>query len=679
MKFGTLELAFNSKTFPYGKVVKELKKAPFNKKQGEKLVNYVISFDTETTNIILDGKKQAFLYLWGFSFNNDYYVIGRTIEEFMEFINNLIEFLGMFNLNIAIYCHNLRFDHAFIFDFIEEQYRDCKMFAIDKGDIVTYDIPHIQFRCSKKLTNLSLDEACVKYNCEVRKLNQNRNKLDLDYKTIRTPATELDYQEQNYFVHDLQAVVCLIKKLLALYDDTIKSIPLTATGYVRRVCRRACLDDDKFVYNYRRTFDLTPEVYGMLKDNKKGGNAHGNPFKFGKLLKNVKSYDKKSAYVLIMLCEYVPMSKFYKCNDFTLDEFEQMLDTRCCLFDCSFDHIELNDLDTWDCLSKSWVLNHGEAEYIRTDNGRIVEANNIKLCLNELDLKEIRRHYNIEGFNVAQLYTAQRGKLPYQLRNVIFDYYKNKEDKGIYKDTEKEYLYANSKSELLAIFGMMGTDILHDKWKLEREKGWRPEEATNSDIYYKLHDYFKTQKRCHFTFFAWSNWIVSHCRTYLEKLSTCFELEVYHDTDCCKGINPIQERIDAYNRDIWKLCEANNVTYKGKCPGLAELDAEYDEFIHFGSKSYMYKKDNKISISIAGCYKGASEQLETLEGIELPVKFKNSTVTAIHNYEPIHKIEVQGCTITTASNVYLEQTDYTLNDYNDFYAKGRIHQPIKTY
>lgn len=677
---------YNCKNFPYGKFIKKLAKEKYNIKGGKKLVNYVCSFDTETTNIVLDGKKLAFVYLWGFSFNNEFYVAGRTMQEFMEFIDNMIEFLSMYELNIAIYCHNLSFDYTFIFNFIEEKYRDCSTFCTDKNDVVTYDIPFMQFRCSKKLTNLKLDEACNKYAVEIGKLNQNENDLDLDYKVIRTPESELTPRNWDYFKHDLQAVVCLVKKLLNIYDDTIKSIPLTATGYVRRTCRRRCLDDDQYVYNFRK-LDLIPEVYDMLKENRKGGNAHGNRFCYNKIYDNVEGYDFLSAYIKEALNEYVPMSKFIQQKVFTKQDFEKYLDKYCCLFDCKIEHIKLKPRDNWDCLSKSWVTNHRDPdytpEYITEDNGRIVEAKRIKLTLNELDLKELRHHYIIEGMEVGLLFTSYRGRLPYQLREVIWDYFKKKEDYKKYKHTDKNYLYQNAKSELLAIIGMMLTEIIHDTWKIDKQKHkWTKTDNSNADKYYLLHDYFKTQKRVHFTYAPWGNWIISHCRNSLEQLSTCFSKPIYHDTDCIKGKGVKKKMIEAYNKYIYDLNEKNGYIYNGICPGLAIKEETYDQFIHFGAKRYITKIGDNIEITIAGCYKKCGNQVKDLNDIDLNNKkltFKDATMIAIHNIEDIHEIEVDGCKILTASNVYLESSNYTLAHFKDYYNKAKILKPGRTY
>ena len=680
MIFGN-EKVYDCNDFPYGKWIKELTKKPYNKKKGEKLLDYVCSFDTETTNIIIDDKKQAFVYLWGFSFDNKYICIGRTMEDFTKFIDNLIEFLSMYQLHIAIYCHNLSFDYMFIFDFLAK-YRDNKIFATDKNDIVTFDIPFIQFRCSRKLTNLKLDQACKKYNIEIGKLNQDKYNLDLDFDIIRTPESELNEREQLYFIHDIKSVVLLVKKMLQIYGDTIKSIPLTATGYVRRRCRRACLDDDVFIKNYKR-LDLTPEVYDMLKDNRKGGDAHGSMFFYGVKIKDAVGVDEISAYLVPMLNDYMPMSKFYERKDFTLEDFYNYLKEYCCLFDIHIDHITLKQNDDWDCLSKSWIITPPkEAEYIAEDNGRIIEAKNIDLTLNEIDYMLLLKHYDIDGFEIKSLYIAYKGRLPYQLRQVIWDYFKEKTDLNIYKGTELEYLRDNKKGETNAIFGMMLTEIIHSSWKIsKKENKWIEEDNSNSDKYYLLHDYFKTNKRCHFTYFPWGNWIVSHSRAYLDLIHeyNIIEQHVYHDTDSLKGKGLNEDNLKAYNEMIYAKNKANGYVYKGICPGMLEIDAYYDNFVHYGSKCYIHDYKGKTSITIAGCHKECADQISSIQDIKLPFTFKDATMTAQHNFDDIHYIEVNGCKILTASNVYLQKSDFTIYTWNDFYNKNKMLVPHKTF
>ena len=58
---------------------------------------------------------------------------------------------------------------------------------------------------------------------------------DLDYKKLFTPNTLLTMSELGYCYNDVmglyEAIIYLLK------EDTLVTIPLTSTGYVRRECR----------------------------------------------------------------------------------------------------------------------------------------------------------------------------------------------------------------------------------------------------------------------------------------------------------------------------------------------------------------------------------------------------------------------------------------------------------
>ena len=172
---------YDCKNFPYGKFIKKLAKEKYNIKGGKKLVNYVCSFDTETTNIVLDGKKLAFVYLWGFSFNNEFYVAGRTMQEFMQFIDNMIEFLSMYELNIAIYCHNLSFDYTFIFNFSFDNSFTfsfiLSIFIFSPNDFARIDEPNISVQQQTRYFQIRALNQYVSLKDSFFVLNQSPAKL----------------------------------------------------------------------------------------------------------------------------------------------------------------------------------------------------------------------------------------------------------------------------------------------------------------------------------------------------------------------------------------------------------------------------------------------------------------------------------------------------------------------
>ena len=263
------------------------------RKKEEYIANRVISFDIETTSMIYKGDKIGFMYLWGFSFWNEYIIIGRYWSEFMYFMKRLLKFLNDNLISIVVYIHNASFEFAFMYHYLNKLGK-LKYFATDKNKILDFKIGNIEFRCSYRLTNLSLARACDKFNTKTKKLNKNDEDLDLDYSLIRTPMTQLSKRELSYFYNDIISVVEIVEKLLEMYNDTIVTIPRTATGYIRRITRKACN-----IWSYRewfRNLELPFEVMQLCILNKKGGDTHTNRFKFGQVFENIDSYDIKSSY-----------------------------------------------------------------------------------------------------------------------------------------------------------------------------------------------------------------------------------------------------------------------------------------------------------------------------------------------------------------------------------------------
>ena len=63
-------------------------------KKGKKPLYYKIlfcGFDIETTNIVEGEKKEAYMYHWQFSVNNDVF-LGRTWDSFRLFLSSFVRF-----------------------------------------------------------------------------------------------------------------------------------------------------------------------------------------------------------------------------------------------------------------------------------------------------------------------------------------------------------------------------------------------------------------------------------------------------------------------------------------------------------------------------------------------------------------------------------------------------------
>ena len=78
----------------------------------------ICAFDIETTNLV--DEDIAFMYVWQFQVGDICTVIGRTWEEYLEFLHRIKDELRD-NTWIIIYVHNLSFEFSFlrgIYDFI---------------------------------------------------------------------------------------------------------------------------------------------------------------------------------------------------------------------------------------------------------------------------------------------------------------------------------------------------------------------------------------------------------------------------------------------------------------------------------------------------------------------------------------------------------------------------------
>ena len=139
---------------------------------------------------------------------------------------------------------------------------------------------------------------------------------DLDYKKIRTPSTPLTNEELAYCYNDVRGLREAISHLLKFEHDTLATIPMTSTGYVRREFRSAINKNPRNHYIFKE-LRLDPFVYALLKTATRGGNCHCNPTLSGALddrnvFSPVGSFDMSSAYpAVIMQCKF-PMSPFIK-------------------------------------------------------------------------------------------------------------------------------------------------------------------------------------------------------------------------------------------------------------------------------------------------------------------------------------------------------------------------------
>lgn len=656
------EIVYNIKDFPY---TKQLGTTTY-RKGNKAFINVPCAFDIETTTIDC-AEPYGFMYQWQFCVGEDV-CFGRTWEEFQTFVQKLTLALQL-NKNrlLPVYVHNLAFEFQFMYQFIQID----SIFAKDKRKPLKVTTPGIEYRCSYFLSNMSLKKFCENSHlCTHYKMDGE----EFDYRKRRTPATELTMEEKGYCYNDVRGLCECIASYME--HDTLDSIPLTNTGFVRRDYRNKMQSQHN-----RKIFEkiaLTPPQYELLRAAFRGGNTHANRFMANRILSGVYSYDEQSSYPAEIMTGYYPMGKFMWV---TLDTQEK-LDKYCAEF-CVVMEITIYNPSAKEGVVIPYIPISKCTEHanIVNDNGRVLSADLLTMSLTEIDLEIIRKTYDMDGFTVNKAMYARRGELPRELRETMMEYYKAKTTlKGV---EGKEYEYMKSKNRLNSSFGMMVSDIAHGEigfadgeWKEQK-----PDLAKAIDKYYK--------SRNNFMSYQWGVYVTAHARASLqEMIDEVGEDAAYVDTDSVKFVG--EEHCSAFenrNAAIESKCSDASIPalceHKGKkyYLGTWDYDGYYKKFKTLGAKKYAYvdSKDNfHITVSGMGKAKGA-KAVGCIENFKLNAKpFEDvGRTVSYYNDTPVQKITVDACSFTTGANIGVLDTTYTLGVtyeyWNLIYENEELH------
>lgn len=669
-------------------------------KRDVKYFNIPCAFDIETTSFVqingIETDKRAIMYEWTLGLNG-WVIIGRTWDEFLQTYESMIRKFGTYDQKrIIIYVHNL----AFEFQFMRKLFQWQDIFSLDTHKplyAVTYD--GVEFRCSYQLSGYGLaklGDQLLKYKCK-------KMVGDLDYSLLRHSKTPLTQQEQKYCENDVRVVMAYIQEKIE-QDGNIAKIPYTKTGYVRNYCRNSCLYDNKnykerdmkVFRNYKNlmsSLTLDVDEYEQLQRGFMGGFTHASFNKVGKVIENVASYDFTSSYPAVMCAEKFPMSKSRTKDIKSKDELDYYLKNYCCLFDVQITGlISKIDYDHPLSTSKCW----DKIEEIE-DNGRIVEAEELKTTCTELDWETYNIFYKWKKVKIFNFRYYQKAYLPTNFVKAILHLYKTKTElKGV---EGKELEYLNSKEMINACYGMMVTDICRSLI-VYNDGVWG---KIQPDMEKEISKYNKSLKR--FLFYPWGIWVTAYARHNLFTGIYAFKQDyIYSDTDSIKATNKEKhiKYIKAYNEYITeKLRKAMNYhkldfdltrpkTINGieKPLGVWDEEKGYDKFKTLGAKRYMIVQDNTLSLTVAGLNKKIAvpyllDKYKTFDNVlehfdnELYVP-ANYTGKNTHTY-----IEEEKSGIMTdylgytseyheMSGVHLEAAEYSLNMSDKFinYLKG---------
>lgn len=651
-----IQYAYYWNEFPFEILKKDIVKSGKHKMYQRK----PMTFDIETSKIPIDeGHYEAFMYIWQVCIEGNV-VFGRRWEELQEFMQKVVDAYKLSEgERVVVYVHNLSFE----FQFIQDYFNFTDVFAMASRSILTAKTPHLEFRCSYKLSNMSL----AKFIENTPNTLHYKGVDDLDYATVRTPDTPLTEVELGYCFNDVKGLYECVMELLK--EDNIATIPLTSTGYVRRDCRKAMAKNK----NNRKMFlrsRLSLLQYKLLRECFRGGNTAGDRYLTNLILKNVGSYDLSSSYPFQMIAREYPLGKWnYGMirNIATLEEYNKRY---CTIARYSFKNIRLRDEKPIPYIPQSKCLALGDDREIY--NGRILHADFLTISMTNIDFDIVKQQYEYDEIAVEEFHYSRKGLLPKELRDTIMYYFEKKSKlKG---DEEHYYEYMKSKNKLNSIYGMTVTNILNSE--IEYHDGeYTEKKMTEEEMEEALDKYYKNHRS--FLNYSWGVFVTAYARRELEDGLNIAGLDtIYCDTDSVKYIGDHDKEFESYNERLNRECLEKGVINYAEVNGerfymgIFDKERGYEEFITLGAKKYAFIQRNKegelkLGITVSGLSKKkGAEELEKKGGLRRfqrnEVFYNSGRTIAQYNSAEVHDITVDGCTFSTASNLAIVDTTYTL-------------------
>ena len=638
-------------------------------KRYRRVYDCVCAFDIETTGI--KEIEQSVMYIWQMQIDTKLTIFGRTWAEFQTVLYKLRDKLQRTGSYLFIYVHNLSYEFCWlkgIYDF-----EPVEVFAVQRRKVLTcrmYDC--IEFRCSYILSNMSLAEYTKKMRVFHVKLS------DFDYNVPRFPWTGLTVEELRYCQNDVLGLVEAIRAEMEVEGDTLRTIPLTSTGFVRRDVRNAINNAPDCNRNFAKRLFPTESQFRRLREAFRGGDTHGSRYYCDQILENVTSYDRSSSYPDVLINYQYPVTPFVE-QRYHIDR--QLLETmiykrgRACLFAIRLRNVRLRNR-WWGCpyLSKDKSREIKNGVFF---NGRILSADSLETTITDVDYRIINREYLFEP-EIVQLYSATYGDIPRCVKEQILKYYRLKTElKGV---KGSEVLYMKSKNKLNSIYGMMATSPAREEIRYT---------SGDRDFHYAetpLGDLLKEGKDRAFLPYQWGVWCTAWARLLLhEGINLVAESQkeggaelvdfIYCDTDSVKFIGSVDW--SDFNSTLQQRSEtsgayADDPRGNRHYMGVYEADETYEQFKTLGAKKYAGIINGKLTVTIAGVNKkkGGKELAARggLPALRYDFTFVDAGgVEAVYNDLPeFTRYTIDGHDLEIISNVYLRPSTYTVGSTMEF-------------
>lgn len=587
--------------FPLGGNTVTIKKIVDGERTETVYLPLYCGFDIETTNVIEEDKKAAYMYHWQFAIASDevgYIYLGRTWDMFIDLYFRIVNNykLGS-NKKLLVFDANLGFEWQFLRR--RFSWDSANFFAREeRHPLAAPTVDGWDFREALSISGGSLAQLAKDFTT-TQKL-----KGDLDYDIPRSFKTPLTEDEENYCINDVAILAEFSSFIFDKYIYPDKKIPLTKTGLLRSEVRnelKKCLS-----YNEIKTYKQL--VKSAFPDKEtyaywfrwlfRGGYVHANISNTGYTIYGAIGEDETSAYPAWMNFGYYPGTPFIPVYD--LENFNNYINTKCCIITVEFEGLERRTSISYESKHKCMEL-----EGAIIDNGRIAMAKRLKVVITELDYKIYEKIYKWQKMTVKCMWVSERIRLPKFILNVLNRHYLNKarmKKAGLSGTPE----YAIEKAGVNASFGMMCTRLELEKVTATKEGEWKIEENALD---------FEAEKGKQILLPQWGIWVCAWGRWALfqpglkiiEELGS--DYIIYNDTDSYKCVKHprVLEIFEQYNKWIAKRLQLAGLTDPA-FDDLGMFDLESPNITRIktlGAKRYLTEEDGKIKATIAGMPKSA--------------------------------------------------------------------------
>ena len=597
------------------------------------ILKEAIYLDTETSHI---GEEVGWIYQWAFVFA-DGVAIGRKPSELMLWLRRIEAAYNLReDLKCIIFVHNLSYDIQYLKDWAYNEWGEFRILATSPHKFITFEAGPYIWRCTFRLSNRSL----AKWGKDLG-IKETKKSGMIDYDVIRYQDTPLARRDWVYQIYDVLALRSCVRAQNIMEGDTIATMPLTSTAYVRRdsrhIYKRKQAENRKLFLECRMDVILYKALHICFAGGLTHGNRmladqvvcdeEGNPLRVGHgdFMSHYPTQER--ACVGDEMRGY-PVGKFALLyqdrgdNDLDMALLWEKAKTHCLIIQICIGDMEIKPGITMP-YAQAYKFQQGRLpDYGRAieDNGRILKmTGHAVVTLTELDLKWIHAQYNY-SYKILRVWSAPRGKLPEWLCKTVDKFFfaktdtkakiadaKAAGDKAREAELKKTY-DGMDKPRLNGIYGMTATNPVRQDIILDEFGEWSAEPLTDAKIEEKLETYYGSKNS--FMTYAFGVYCTALARdeimTVISKVIG-YKSFIYADTDSAFFIysKDIMDRIAAFNKERQAHSKAVGayIVHRGKRVYYDRFDIEEDDieqfrFLH--AKAYAYIHKGELHCTIAG-------------------------------------------------------------------------------